>query len=288
MFSKGTKRKFSDGGEEISDKSLVGARVASSYSLQRQSLLDMSLIKLQLCHMLVEPNLCRSVLIANTVRQIQEEMTHDGSWQVVTEAFCSAGQSPSERLVATEVLCRSREPDAEPKLFSVITYEGCREEEVVADETLCSVSVSDTVSNVCLAGSMDQCWERGELSVVESDEEALEDSRLGSEEDEENEEAEEASRQGPKSRGQVFGTFEIKNGSPGPESALEELFSDVDTSYYDLDTMLTGIQGAPKMGPYDLLDSLAPSHSSPSIVSTPNCRSDLNELDHIMEIIVGS
>ncbi|XP_051955160.1 cell division cycle-associated protein 4 [Xyrauchen texanus] len=286
MFSKGIKRKFSDGGEEISDESLVGARVASSYSLQRQSLLDMSLIKLQLCHMLVEPNLCRSVLIANTVRQIQEEMTHDGSWQVVTEAFCSAGQSPSERLVATEVLCRSREPDSEPKLFSVISYEGCREEEVVADETLCSVSVSNTVSNVYLAGSMGQCWERGEISVVERDEEVLEDSRLGSGEDEEIEE--EASRQGPKTMGQVFGTFEIKNGSPGPDSALEELFSDVDTSYYDLDNMLTGMQSAPKMGPYDILDSLAPSHSSPSIVSTPNCRSDLNELDHIMEIIVGS
>ncbi|XP_016125701.1 cell division cycle-associated protein 4-like isoform X2 [Sinocyclocheilus grahami] len=288
MFSKGTKRKFSDGDEEISDESLVGARVASSYSLQRQSLLDMSLIKLQLCHMLVEPNLCRSVLIANTVRQIQEEMTHDGSWHMVTEAFCGPGQSPSERLVATEVLCRSREQDAEPKLFSVISYEGCREEEVVADETLCSVSVSDTVSNVCLAGRVGQCWEKSELSGVERDEEALEDSRLGSGEDEEIDTEDGASTESPKTTGQVFGTFEIKNGSPGPDSALEELFSDVDTSYYDLDTMLTGMQSAPKMGPYDLLDSLAPSHSSPSIVSTPTCRSDLNELDHIMEIIVGS
>nr|XP_055043076.1 cell division cycle-associated protein 4 isoform X2 [Misgurnus anguillicaudatus] len=288
MFSKGTKRKFSDGGEEISEETLIGARMASSYSLQRQSLLDMSLIKLQLCHMLVEPNLCRSVLIANTVRQIQEEMTHDGSWQVVTEAFCSAGQSPSERLVATEVLCRSREPDAEPKLLSVITYEGCREEEVVSDETLCSVSVSDAVSNVCLAGSIGQCWEKSELVDVEGDEEDLEDSRLGSGDDEEIDTEDEASRKGTKTIGQVFGTFEIKNSSSGPDSALEELFSDVDTSYYDLDTMLTGMQSAPKTGPYDLLDSLAPSHGPPSIVSAPNCRSDLNELDHIMEIIVGS
>ncbi len=61
MFSKGTKRKFSNGDEDKSEESLIGARVASSYSLQRQSLLNMSLIKLQLCHMLVEPNLCRSV-----------------------------------------------------------------------------------------------------------------------------------------------------------------------------------------------------------------------------------
>lgn len=286
MFSKGTKRKFSNGDEDKSEESLIGARVASSYSLQRQSLLNMSLIKLQLCHMLVEPNLCRSVLIANTVRQIQEEMTQDGSWHMVTEAFCGPGQSPSERLVATEVLCRSREQDAEPKLFSVISYEGCREEEVVADETLCSVSVSDTVSNVCLAGRMGQCWEKSELSGVEGDEEALEDSRLSGEDEIDPEDG--ASTESPKTIGQVFGTFEIKNGSPGPDSALEELFSDVDTSYYDLDSMLTGMQSAPKIGPYELFDSLAPSHSSPSIVSAPNCRSDLNELDHIMEIIVGS
>ncbi|TRY57048.1 hypothetical protein DNTS_023949 [Danionella cerebrum] len=282
MFSKGTKRKFSDGGEDLSEDGLLGARVASSYSLQRQSLLDMSLIKLQLCHMLVEPNLCRSVLIANTVRQIQEEMTHDGSWHVVTEAFCGASHSPSERLVATEVLCRSRETDAEPKLFSVISYEGCHEEEVVADETLCSVSVSGTDSNVCLAGRMGRVWEKRELNGIERGEEAL------SGDDEEIDNEDEASTEAPKTIGQVFGTFEIKNGSTGPDSALEELFSDVDTSYYDLDTMLTGIQSTPKMGPYDLLDGLAPSHSSPSVVAAPTCRSDLNELDHIMEIIVGS
>ncbi|XP_030627084.1 cell division cycle-associated protein 4 [Chanos chanos] len=292
MFSKGTKRKFSDGDDEMPDESLVSAKVASSYSLQRQSLLDMSLIKLQLCHMLVEPNLCRSVLIANTVRQIQEEMTHDGSWQVV-ESFSSAGQSPSDRLVATEVLCRSptsgREQDGEHKLFSVISYDGCREEEVVADETLCSVSVGDPSSNICLSGGLGQRWERGELRGVMADEcdEACEDSRLGPGEEDVDAE-EECPTEEPKSVGQVFGTFEIKNGSPGPDSALEELFSDVDASYYDLDTMLTGMQSSPKMGPYDLLDSLAPSHAPPSIAPSSNCRSDLNELDHIMEIIVGS
>lgn len=287
MFSKGTKRKFaSDDDDEMAAESLAGVKVSSSYSLQRQSLLDMSLIKLQLCHMLVEPNLCRSVLIANTVRQIQEEMTHDGSW-VVTEAFCSGTQGPSERLVATEVLCRSREQEGEPKLFSVISYEGIsREEEVVADETLCSVSVRDSASDVCLSETSSHCWD--------ATEDSCESSRLGpgddEDEEEEDDERESSSREGPKAMGQVFGTFEIKNGASGPDSALEELFSDVDASYYDLDTMLTGIQStAPKMGPYDLLDSLSPSHAPTPINSTPsNCRSDLNELDHIMEIIVGS
>ncbi|XP_062378236.1 uncharacterized protein LOC134067159 isoform X5 [Sardina pilchardus] len=111
MFQKGTKRKFADaGGEEeeeeeaalrtgvavgmgvgvgvgigvgaLAGEDPVSLRLLSSYSLQRQTLLNMSLVKLQLCHMLVEPNLCRSVLIANTVRHIQEEMTYDLTWQV--------------------------------------------------------------------------------------------------------------------------------------------------------------------------------------------------------------
>ncbi|XP_041950900.1 cell division cycle-associated protein 4 [Alosa sapidissima] len=308
MFSKGTKRKFPDGGEELPEEGLPSSNeelASASYSLQRQSLLDMSLIKLQLCHMLVEPNLCRSVLIANTVRQIQEEMTHDGSWQTAAmmEAIAAAGSGcsgvggPPERLVATEVLCRpGREmtggSDAEPKLFSVMGYDGCREEEVVAveEDSICS----EAASNVCLSGSMGHCWERG---VLRGEREL--DSRLGAPDEdvdveEEDEEEEDNDLEGCRDEGeakatrQVFGTFEIKNSHPGPESALEELFSDVDPSYYDLDTVLTGMQAAPKIGPYDLLDSLSQSHSPSSLGSAANCRSDLNELDHIMEIIVGS
>ncbi|XP_064781077.1 cell division cycle-associated protein 4 isoform X2 [Oncorhynchus masou masou] len=268
MYSKGTKRKFSDG---VDNKA-----VAASYSLQRQSLLDMSLLKLQLCHMLAEPNLCRSVLIANTVRQIQEEMAHDGSWQVVTEALGGSGHGPSDRLVDTEVLCQSPEQqDGGPRLYSVMGYDGCREEEVVTDQALCSVVVGDRAPALLL-GTIGHCWDRGELRVEDG---VSKDSGTGDEEGT-------MSGEGAKmATGQVFGTFEIKNGAPGSDPALEELFSDVDASYYDLDTMLTGMQSAPKMGPYDFLDSLASSHGS---VSNSSCRADLNELDHIMEIIVGS
>ncbi|XP_055969703.1 cell division cycle-associated protein 4 [Sorex fumeus] len=94
MLARGVKRKSAepDGHEE-------------AYSLQRQSLLDMSLVKLQLCHMLEQPDLCRSVLIANTVRQIQEEMAQDGAWHA--PAPLSAGPAPPrQHLVSTEVLCR--------------------------------------------------------------------------------------------------------------------------------------------------------------------------------------
>ncbi|CAG03781.1 unnamed protein product, partial [Tetraodon nigroviridis] len=275
MFPKGTKRKFSDAGEEAAAPSgeqgppaatsAAARTLSSSYSLQRQSLLDMSLIKLQLCHMLVEPNLCRSVLIANTVRQIQEEMTQDGTWQIMTKALAAA-QCPADRLVASEVLCRQTDAAApagqSPKPFSVVGLEeGYHSEEVVMEGdmepevTMSTLSpVSPQLSSASYLGGpfgMGPCWEEEEDVTGE----------------------------------QVFGTFEIKHPAPPPDPALEELFSDVDPSYYDLDTVLTGMQSAPKMGPYDLLESLS-SHGPTALSSSSQCRSDLNELDHIMEIIV--
>ncbi|XP_053701903.1 cell division cycle-associated protein 4 [Synchiropus splendidus] len=305
MFPKGTKRKFSDSGEEpvsTGDQCLpvpaAAARTLSStYSLQRQSLLDMSLIKLQLCHMLVEPNLCRSVLIANTVRQIQEEMTQDGTWQIMTQALAAA-QCPTDRLVATEVLCRQTDAAAQalqsPKPFAVVGLEeGYHSEEVVMEgevETEVSMSTLSPVSTQLSSASylaapfgMGPCWgEEDEDGDCEEDEEDSEECLS---------EAEEGDGDHPtadtRSEEQVFGTFEIKHPAPPPDSALEELFSDVDPSYYDLDTVLTGMQTAPKMGPYDLLESLS-SHAPAALSSSSTCRSDLNELDHIMEIIVGS
>lgn len=97
MFARGLKRKSADGEDS--------PPAPPSGSLQRQALLDMSLVKLQLCHLLVEPNLCRSVLIANTVRQLQEDMSLDAAWRL--PAPPGAGRGPLERLVSTQILCRT-------------------------------------------------------------------------------------------------------------------------------------------------------------------------------------
>ncbi|KAJ7991073.1 hypothetical protein DPEC_G00293450 [Dallia pectoralis] len=301
MFPKGTKRKFSDSGDEppagsegVNQPSSAAVRMLSSYSLQRQSLLDMSLIKLQLCHMLVEPNLCRSVLIANTVRQIQEEMTQDGTWQIMTQALSAANaaaQCSADRLVATEVLCRQTEAaqgEATPRPLPTVGSDGSSAEELVVveeeeeervEEGVSTLSPQPPTSYLPSTFGMDPCWEE---ETDEDEDEDSEECASGSEEGD-NDRLVEDSRTAE----QVFGTFEIKNPAPSPDPALEELFSDVDASYYDLDTVLTGMQSAPKMGPYDLLESLS-SHGPSPLSSSTSCRSDLNELDHIMEIIVGS
>uniref|UniRef100_A0A1A7YNI5 Synaptotagmin II n=1 Tax=Iconisemion striatum TaxID=60296 RepID=A0A1A7YNI5_9TELE len=146
-----------------------------------------------------------------------------------------------------------------------------------------------------MQGGEDDDDDEGETGMTEEEKEEEEEEEEGDCEENEEEDSEGClsdgeerdqdhlnadSRTGEK----VFGTFEIKHPASPPDPALEELFSDVDPSYYDLDTVLTG---TPKMGPYDLLESLS-SHGPTALSSSSSCRSDLNELDHIMEIIVGS
>ncbi|KAJ8269909.1 hypothetical protein GJAV_G00108130 [Gymnothorax javanicus] len=259
MFPKGTKRKCSD--ED-------GAEKASSvtYSLQRQCLLDMSLIKLQLCHMLVEPDLRRSVLIANTVRRMQEEVMRDGGWRIVTEAL-APGQGLTDRLVASEVLCHPAAAAAARDPGDRGEPEPLPHAEEVAMETLRAVAAE--ADSAYTAGCADPHREAGLPPEAEDS-----GGRLRG--------AESGFTDGAKVVDRIYGTFEIKSPAPNPAPALEELFSDVDTSYYDLDAMVTGVQATPKAGPFELLESLS-SHAPSS-----TCRTDLNELDHIMEIIVGS
>nr|XP_055160461.1 cell division cycle-associated protein 4 isoform X2 [Nyctereutes procyonoides] len=239
MFARGLKRKSAEDGEDV-EGGLAGTQATPSYSLQRQSLLDMSLVKLQLCHMLVEPNLCRSVLIANTVRQIQEEMTQDGTWRVVAPQ--AAGRAPLDRLVSTEILCRSvREQEGEHPAPDG----GGRMPGLVP-------GLSAVPSAQALRSPQSSLWE------VDSSRE----NRGGFQ----------------KSLDQIFETLESK--TPG---SVEELFSDVDSSYYDLDAVLTGMVGSTQPGHGSGLQAFTSAATPPPGSS---CRSDLGELDHAVEILV--
>ncbi|XP_048341916.1 cell division cycle-associated protein 4-like [Sphaerodactylus townsendi] len=241
MFVRGLKRKCVDGEEDI-EGTLAGFKAIPSYNLQRQSLLDMSLVKLQLCHMLVEPNLYRSVLIANTVRQIQEEMTQDGTWQMISAQ--STGPSSLDRLVSTDILCRSSKEQPEEKL--VQGYGGFSKD--FEDTQILRPSPVQAARDL-----QNNVWEmecpaenRGNFH---------------------------------KSLDQIFETLETRT----PDS-VEDLFSEVDSSYYNLDTVLTGMMGSSKMGHCDVLETFPQASTS----SNSNCKSDLNELDHFVEILVES
>lgn len=235
MFARGLKRKYGD-----QEEGVEGFGTVPSYSLQRQSLLDMSLVKLQLCHMLVEPNLCRSVLIANTVRQIQEEMSQDGVWHGMAPQ--NVERAPIERLVSTEILCR--------------TVRGAEEEHPASE--LEDAPLQNSVSELPIVGSAPgQRNPQNSLWEMDSPQE-----NRGSFQ---------------KSLDQIFETLENKN-----SSSVEELFSDVDSSYYDLDTVLTGMMSGTKSSLCNGLESFAAATPPPS----STCKSDLAELDHVVEILV--
>ncbi|XP_075387223.1 cell division cycle-associated protein 4 [Tenrec ecaudatus] len=238
MFARGLKRKFPDGEEELA---------VPSYALQRQCLLDMSLVKLQLCHMLAEPNLCRSVLIANTVRQIQEEMTQDGAWRGMSPP--DTGPAPLDRLVSTDILCRSeREQDqGRPSPGDGHFPKGPHD-----------CPAPDLTSDLA-SGPASPAPRHAPSSVWDLD--SSRESRGGFQ----------------KSLDQIFETLESRN-----PSSMEDLLADVDSSYYGLDAVLAGMTGS-RASPCDTLEGLASPATTPP---GPGCKADLGELDHIVEILV--
>nr|XP_025848523.1 SERTA domain-containing protein 2 [Vulpes vulpes] len=98
----------------------------------------------------------------------------------------------------------------------------------------------------------------------------------------------------PKLMDPLPGNFEITT-STGflTDLTLDDiLFADIDTSMYDFDPCTSAAGTASKMAPVsvsadDLLKTLAPYSSQPVAPSQP-FKMDLTELDHIMEVLVGS
>ncbi|KAF0879573.1 SRTD2 protein, partial [Crocuta crocuta] len=96
----------------------------------------------------------------------------------------------------------------------------------------------------------------------------------------------------PKLMDSLPGNFEITT-STGflTDLTLDDiLFADIDTSMYDFDPCTSASGTASKMAPVsadDLLKTLAPYSSQPVAPSQP-FKMDLTELDHIMEVLVGS
>ncbi|XP_069842871.1 SERTA domain-containing protein 2-like [Dendropsophus ebraccatus] len=80
MPTRGIKRKFPNWEESVLDGHL--SFQTDSYSFFRQSLLNMSLEKFNKGRMMIEPSLRRYVLIANTLRVIQEEIRHENPCSV--------------------------------------------------------------------------------------------------------------------------------------------------------------------------------------------------------------
>ncbi|KAJ8365892.1 hypothetical protein SKAU_G00147230, partial [Synaphobranchus kaupii] len=99
MLGKGAKRKLDEDEDGLEGKALAGsAELADglskvSYTLQRQTIFNISLMKLYSQRAPPEPSLERRVLINNMLRRIQEELKQEGGPRPI---FFSATPPPDD------------------------------------------------------------------------------------------------------------------------------------------------------------------------------------------------
>ncbi|XP_078389522.1 SERTA domain-containing protein 2-like [Cetorhinus maximus] len=277
MVGKGVKRKrHADGGLD-SCQNL--ADCPQSYSLKRQLVLNTSLNKMQSGRTLPELSLRRTVLIANTLRQIQEEIRLESS-QLVSAMALDAGcvelgsqrEPPPSRLTTESHPAgfgdgledyMSTASDEDFSLSSTINSI-LRDLDIVIDG---SPSQSPLQENLDSSEAMDTTAEDGDKEEIHP-------------------------LEPPRPLESVFGSFEIMSSSYLVGVTLDDLFLDIDTSVCDCDAAAVGPAPSGRVAPPGVADDLAKTfsscNSSSSLGANPSLRTDLNDLDHIMEILVSS
>lgn len=320
MLGKGEKRKFDEHEDGLEGKIMSPSDGTSkvSYTLQRQTIFNISLMKLYNHRPLTEPSLQKTVLINNMLRRIQEELKQEGSLRpVFTAAAAAAAASPapdslsdSYREAPPSLSAPAPPPPPPPPppalagdLGSTTPLEVCLTPASLLedhdDDTFCTSPAAPPAAPArpsapapppekdSFSSALDEIEELCPTSTSPGAAAAAPDSsRAGSG-------APGVPRpDDPKLMDSLPGNFEITT-STGflTDLTLDDiLFADIDTSMYDFDPCTSASGTASKMAPVsadDLLKTLAPYSSQPVAPSQP-FKMDLTELDHIMEVLVGS
>ncbi|KAM9315855.1 SERTA domain-containing protein 2 [Gastrophryne carolinensis] len=311
MLGKAGKRKFDEHEDGLEDKVVSPTDGPSkvSYTLQRQTIFNISLMKLYNHRPLTEPRLQKTVLINNMLRRIQEELKQEGSLRPV---FISTSQSSDphsdtyqEAQPAFSHL--ASQPLQPTDLINTTPLESClTPASLLEEDTFCTSQTvqQNSPSNKLpppLAPSPVQQVKDSFSSALDEIEELCPTStsmaiasvgqkdglvvaeNLKPEETQENRTIE------PKLMDSLPGNFELTT-STGflTDLTLDDiLFSDIDTSMYDFDPCTSNAGAASKLAPDELLKTLSPYSSQPVTPNQP-FKMDLTELDHIMEVLVGS
>ncbi|KAL2098475.1 hypothetical protein ACEWY4_004955 [Coilia grayii] len=267
----------------------------ASYLQQRQMVLTLCLDKLQGCQILqgcqmrTEPSLHRSVLLVNTLRQIQEEMRQEGEES-------EAQALPAVAATAALPLHATTPPPQRPSLT-------CATQAAVpppgpTPQDLFDFSGLDSFGGLLTCSTCSQEDEEDELevSLFSSSLAPTSPPPLLSLDDP------------PSSDGRVrgggfhslLGSFELVN-SPGylPDLALDDIFEDIDTSMYDASDVSSILAlGSSRVASLSASVSslggdeggLKVAASCPSPTALQLCLSEVtqSDLDHIMEVLVGS
>ncbi|XP_015667754.1 SERTA domain-containing protein 2 [Protobothrops mucrosquamatus] len=320
MLGKGGKRKFDEHEDGLEGKVVSPTDGPSkvSYTLQRQTIFNISLMKLYNHRPLTEPSLQKTVLINNMLRRIQEELKQEGSLRPM---FLTPSQ-PTDPLgdnfrEAQPAFSHLASPPVHPTdLASPTPLESClTPASLLEDDTFCTSqtisldgppklppptiqpvkdsfsSALDEIEELCPTPTS---AEAVVTTAAAADTTAPDNSKENSSESsiQKPEGIQENRMSEPKLMDSLPGNFEITT-STGflTDLTLDDiLFADIDTSMYDFDPCTSSTGAASKMAPVsadDLLKTLAPYSTQPVTPNQP-FKMDLTELDHIMEVLVGS
>ncbi|KAM8946974.1 SERTA domain-containing protein 2 [Pelodytes ibericus] len=320
MLAKAGKRKFDDHEDGLEGKVVSPTEGPSkvSYTLQRQTIFNISLMKLYNHRPLTEPSLQKTVLINNMLRRIQEELKQEGSlrpmfistsqstdplgdtYQEAQPAFSHLASQPlqSTDLVSTtplesyltpaslledDTFCTSQtvqQNDPSSKLPSPPPTPPLPSVQPVKDSFS---SALDEIEELCPTSTSAEATASADAIAAHLKDEPAESGTLKPEGTQENRTSE------PKLMDSLPGNFELTS-STGflTDLTLDDiLFSDIDTSMYDFDPCTSNAGTTSKMAPDELLKTLSPYSSQPVTPNQP-FKMDLTELDHIMEVLVGS
>ncbi|XP_063299845.1 SERTA domain-containing protein 2 [Pelobates fuscus] len=314
MLAKAGKRKFDEHEDGLEGKVVSPTDGPSkvSYTLQRQTIFNISLMKLYNHRPLTEPRLQKTVLINNMLRRIQEELKQEGSLRPM---FISTSQ-PTDPLgdtyqEAQPAFSHLALQPVQPDLVSTTPLESClTPASLLEDDTFCTsqtVQQNGPISKLpsplptpsppsvqpvkdSFSSALDEIEE---LCPTSTSTEATATAHLKDESVASGalkpEGTQESRTSEPKLMDSLPGNFELTT-STGflTDLTLDDiLFSDIDTSMYDFDPCTSNAGTTSKMAPDELLKTLSPYSSQPVTPNQP-FKMDLTELDHIMEVLVGS
>ncbi|XP_056136971.1 SERTA domain-containing protein 2-like [Lampris incognitus] len=309
MLSNGVKRKLDEDGDVTEE---LGGGFRASLALQRQMVLNMSLVKLCGPQTGAGLNLQRQVLINNVIRHIHEDLKQEGGIRALFltmppgEIAAHARQlaTPPPPLPLPSLGVRSSAPDScltpasvleeDPPLFLTLTPSSSPlPVHHSLQPTPPSPSHKDSFSS-----ALEDIEELGPLSSPPHTARALfEDPILKEEPQSDREEEIRVDKPRPPpfsiSPPPLPPTYISSQGGFLTDFALDDiLFTDIDTSMYDFgpcppSATAAVSSSAAKMAPMVMSEELVRSISVGSSQNQP-FKMDLAELDHIMEVLVGS
>uniref|UniRef100_UPI00398F4270 SERTA domain-containing protein 2b n=1 Tax=Pristiophorus japonicus TaxID=55135 RepID=UPI00398F4270 len=302
MLGKGAKRKFSEHEDGVEGKVSPAGQGPSkvSYNLQRQTIFNISLMKLYNQQPLTEPSLQKTVLINNMLRRIQEELKREGSLRPMFIAPSQSSDTLNDnyREVQPAFSHLSAPPIQAPSLASTTSPDSCLtpasvlEEDTFRSSPTIELGASKSPTHSLkdsFSSALDEIEELCPSSTTADAKNCKGDSsEFGSQKPEEIQENKPSETRFTDS---LPGNFEITTTGFLTDLTLDDiLFADIDTSMYDFDPCTSNTGSNSKMTAVtadDILKTLSP-YSNQSVTPSQPFKMDLAELDHIMEVLVGS